>query len=255
MEYKILFIFIAILVAIILFYSFKTTENFNNVDITYLNQTEAYQFILSDPDSYIARFNKLDCQARNITNPYEYNDLWKDAVITPNDSQQEIILNAINNATTQIDKININWIDNSKLKSIPWKFIIINTNKIDLGLPHTRWDTIVINQSIINNTLNFVDTILHEKLHVYQKLFPEDFNIYLKTNAFEPYIKYIDSNIPYRSNPDTDDWIYKCNGKIYVSNYRYEYPKTIEDVIYTPTNSCDYEHPREKAVYDLLKTI
>jgi hypothetical protein len=255
MEYKILFIFIAILVAILLFYSFKTYENFDNLNITYLDQTEAHQFILSDPDGYVARFNKLDCQARNITSPHEYVDLYKDAIVIPNDSQKEIILNAINKATAQIDKINVNWIDNFKLKNIPWKFIIINTKSIDLGLPHTRWDTIVINQSIINDTLNFVDTILHEKLHVYQKLFPEDFDLYLKKNSFEPYIKYINSNIQYRSNPDTDDWIYKCKGEIYFSKYRYSEPQTIADVIYNPINSCDYEHPREKAVYDLLKTI
>lgn len=238
------------------FFYFNSNENFDNDNnIIFLNQTQAYNFIKSDPDGYVSRFNNLDYIARNISSTNTYLDLWRNAVIIPNEEQQKIIIKGINQVNVLIDKINVEWIDCNKLKNIPWKFIIINTNSIDLGLPHTRYDTIVINQSIINSSYNFIDTLLHEKLHVYQKLYPEDFNIYLETNGFKPYIKYIDSNIPYRSNPDTDEWIYELNGEIYVSNYKYLNPQTIADTFYKPVNSFDYEHPREKAVYDLLKTI
>ncbi len=262
MEYKILFIFvIGIIVLTILAQFFYLEEHFDytNTTITYLNQTQALEFIDSDPDGYVGRFNKLDYLARKLSpgSPHAYTNLFDGAVIIPDQVSHNQILNSINQANKLIDLIDPtnNWIDKAKLKSLPWKFIIINTKAIDLGLPHTRWDTIVINKSIINNGSDFANTLLHEKLHVYQKLYPEDFDIYLKTNGFEPYAKYIHTDIPYRSNPDTDDWVYKCKGKIYVSKYKNQNPHTISDVEYKPINTCDYEHPREKAVYDLLKTI
>ncbi len=236
-----------------LFDKFGLFENFS-INPIFLNQAQAYEFIASDPDGYVARFNNLDFQARGLIN-INYTDLFNDAVVIPNEIQEQIIIKSIHQVNKLIDTINVNWIDCTKLKNIPWKFIIINTNSIDLGLPHTRFDTIVINQSIINSSYDFINTLLHEKLHVYQKLYPEDFDIYLKSNEFEPHIKYINTNIPYRSNPDTDDWIYIRKGKKYVSRYRYTNPQTIAEVTYSPVNTCDYEHPREKAVYDLLKTI
>lgn len=267
MKYKILFIFIlglglawlACLAWLEIKKFFYLEEKFDGLEPIYLNQAQALEFIGSDPDGYVGRFNELDYQARNLTpaSPHTYTVLFVNSVIIPDHPTQNQIINSINRANKLIGLISStnNWINTTKLKDIPWKFIIINTRAIDLGLPHTRWDTIVIHKSIINDSAEFVNTLLHEKLHVYQKLFPEDFDIYLKTNGYERDHKYIDSSIPYRSNPDTDDWVYTREGKIYIAKYINTSPRTIADVQYTPTNTCDYEHPREKAVYDLLKAI
>jgi len=121
---------------------------------------------------------------------------------------------------------------------------------------HTRLDTIIIPKNQIRLTEQFKNTLLHEKLHVYQKLYPNDFQIYLDNNNFIKLIQYNDQNNKYkcRANPDTDDWIYIKDDIIYKSEYKTNI-KSISDVIYTPINDSKYEHPREKAVYDLLDKI
>ena len=86
-------------------------------------------------------------------------------------------------------------------------------------------------------------------------MYPEKFELYLQANNFIKSVKYIDSKIQYRSNPDTDDWIYTKSNQIYCSEYTTSNPKSIFDVKFSPFNTYKYEHPREKAVYDLLEKL
>lgn len=262
MENKIKLIFIVLAICIIIYLS-NQYENFDqsiipDPNIIFLSQDQAIQYISSDPDGYIERFNQLDWTARQITCLSDYANLFVGSVIKPTDKQVQQIKLSVKKALDHIAQIDSNdskWIDLDLFRDIPWKFIIINSDQIDRGLPHTRYDTIVLHQKLINQSEKFVDTLLHEQLHVYQKLYPELFDIYLQTNGFTKVIKYIDSNIPYRSNPDTDDWIYKKNSKLYFSKYILANPKSIYDSKFYPINSPSYEHPREKAVYDLTKKL
>lgn len=230
----------------------------SNPLIYFLSPTQAVEFIGSDPDNYIKRFNELDWKARQIINPNDYTNLFANSVVQPSDKQIQVIKSAIDTALELIDQIDSSdkiWIDLKLFKSLPWKFIITNSKQIDQGLPHTRFDTIVLNQTQIKPSLNFIDTLLHEQLHVYQKVYPEQFDLYLQANGFVKLVKYIDSKILYRSNPDTDDWIYKKKSNIYCSQYIGTNPQTIFEVKFSPSNTSKYEHPREKAVYDLLEKL
>jgi len=268
MEYTIRFflICITIILCIIgLYFFFKSRYKSKNIDhfssspiIHFLTPSQAIEFISSDPDSYVGRFNQLDWKSRGISCLSDYTNLFSNTVIKPTNSQIEQIKSSVSKALELIDQIDIDdkiWVDIKLFKRLPWKFIITNTKQIDGGLPHTRYDTIVINQKQINSSINFVDTLIHEQLHVYQKMYPEKFDLYLQTNNFIKTIKYIDSEIPYRSNPDTDDWIYTKSNQIYCSEYIVSNPKSIFDVKFSPLNTYKCEHPREKAVYDLLEKL
>jgi len=237
----------------------KNIDHFNfNPIIHFLSPNQAIEFISSDPDGYVRRFNKLDWKSRNITCSSDYTNFFIDSVIKPTNSQIQQIKSSISKGLELIDQIDLDdqvWVDTKLFKSLPWKFIITNTKQIDEGLPHTRYDTIVLNQNQINSSLNFVDTLIHEQLHVYQKLYPKKFDLYLQKNNFVKSIKYTDSEILYRSNPDTDDWIYSKSNKIYCSEYIVSNPKSIFDVKFSPFNTYKYEHPREKAVYDLVEKL
>jgi hypothetical protein len=214
------------------------------------------EIILSDNDDYFSRFNKLDLLARNVVTVKDYKEKITKAPCDFTDEQREIITECIENINNElIPEINESWINISKLLEIPWKIGVIKTNVYEEGLPHTRDDTIILPSNKINLSKEFMDTLLHEKLHIYQKTYPDDFSIYLDKNKYIKYKKYIDTDIRYRSNPDTDEWIYKKNGIMYVSEYINNNPNTILDVRYNPINSCLYEHPREKSVYDLLNKI
>ena len=256
---KFILIYILILLIIILFYKYKTKYEYfvEENNIIFLSDKETSKVITNTSD-YFSRFNKYDLIARKVNSLNEYLDKISQVSINLTDDKKDIIIKCIEIIDNElIHQINENWINNNKLKQIKWKIGIINMDIYEAGLPHTRNDTIIIPYKQIKFTKNFINTLLHEKLHVYQKMYPEDFNIYLQENNFEKYIKYINSNIPYRSNPDTDDWIYKKNNQLYKSEY-----KTLDfcldsilDVKYYPQDNCKYEHPTEESVYNLLKKI
>jgi hypothetical protein len=89
-----------------------------------------------------------------------------------------------------------------------------------------------------------IKLLIHEKIHIYQKMYPNDVQLYIKLNGFIP-IRKREMNDNIRANPDLDNWIYKDkDSNIYKAQYNKE-PKTISDVIYYPTDSQLYEHPYE----------
>lgn len=226
--------------------------------IIFLSQNNAYKFIVSDPENYIKRFSNLDFKARNIKSREEYNSLFLNQVYIPNLEQIKLFKLAIKKIYLLLNELkSTEWVDINKFRNIQWKFIIHKSDLIDNGLPHTRYDTIVINDKIIDSTDTFVKILLHEQLHVYQKLYFVEFEEeYIKKNNFYRVSKYkVNKNDNYRTNPDTDEWIYGLNGEIYMSEYISKNPTTILDVIFRPINKPKYEHPREKAVYDLIEKL
>ena len=251
--------FILILLIIIFFYIYNSNYEYfdsSNDNIIFLSASETNNTLMNTFDNHFSRFNKYDLISRKVNSVDEYLNKISQVGVNLKYNKKDIIIKCIEIINNElIDQINENWIDNNKLKQITWKIGVIDGKVYEAGLPHTRNDTIIIPYKQIKFTSNFINTLLHEKLHVYQKIYPEDFKIYLEENNYTKYIKYINSNINYRSNPDTDDWIYKQNNQLYMSKYNTLYPDTILDVKYYPKNSSKYEHPTEKSVYNLLEKI
>lgn len=249
-----LLIFLLLIFVLLVFLLFFNLYK-NSFKIVFLTKDVTLKNLLSDEDGHFSRFNSFDLLARNSISISDYKEKIKKTVSDFTNNHKNIIIKCIekinNILIPQIDEC---WIDKSKLKNIPWKIGIINSKIYEEGLPHTRNDVIILPKSIINTSKQFIDTLLHEKLHVYQKLYPNDFNKYLDKNRFIKYKKYIDTDIPYRSNPDTDEWIYMIDNNIYISEY-IKRPKKILDVKYKPINNSLHEHPREKSVYEILSKI
>jgi hypothetical protein len=56
-----------------------------------------------------------------------------------------------------------------------------------------------------------------------------------------------------RANPDIDDWTYTDKeGNIMSAEYKKD-AKTLRDVVFTPKNTSEYEHPLEKMAVDLSR--
>jgi len=252
---KLIFLLLIIIFIIIYYYFLKNKyENFNQDNNIFYTKDETYMIISSNIDNYYNRFTKLDLIARNSISIDDYIKKIKVSPVDFTDTE----INIINNLINLINKIDIscNWINSEKFQMIPWKICLINDNNYENGLPHTRNDNIIIPRKHISFTSDFMNTLLHEKLHVYQKLYPEDFEIYLISNNFIKYKQYENVlNINYRSNPDTNEWIYTKDDIIYKSEYSSLNPKSLFDVNYEPINKPRYEHPRELSVYNLLEKI
>lgn len=216
----------------------------------FLNKFQTSELLINNRDNFYNRFNKYDFQIRNIRTIDDY----KSKIINSSINFSQNDINIINELINKLDKIDLDcyWIDNDKFHKIPWKFGLIKDNEYEFGFPHTRLDTIIISIKYIKLNSYFLNTLLHEKIHVYQKLYPDDFNLYLHKNNFIKYMKYTDSSNKFynRANPDTDEWLYIKDNEIYRSEYIILLDKL--DIIYYPSNESKYEHPREKAVYDLL---
>ena len=135
------------------------------------------------------------------------------------------VLNKYSSICQEIFKVN----NLTQLSIIPWYFIISNKN-IEMGMPYTLGSYIIINELTLINLLrhltinhNFINTLIHEKIHILQRINQVEFNKFYKSNYdfIGPKIHITDVPLQYRkiymSNPDSNEdfWLYKISGVYY----------------------------------------
>lgn len=244
-------IFINVIIIYNIYYNKINYDYFENNNILFLKKKELYDLLIYD-DGYFKSFSKYDLIARNIKNINEYHKIIHISVINIKKKYESILINAIEQADIKCLQINNEWCNGLKLKQIPWKIGCIINNKYEFGLPHTRQDVIIINITNLKDISYLINTLIHEKMHIYQKLYPQDIEKYLQFNNFVKICKRNKHNL-IRANPDLDNWIYKNNNnELLLGKYKNEKPKDITDVYFNPVNNYRYEHPFEKMIYDEL---
>ena len=69
---------------------------------------------------------------------------------------------------------------------IPWYICCTQGLSYENGVPHTRGNYIIISKEHIKNkdVNELANTLVHEKVHVYQKLYPDDVSKYLEKYNF-----------------------------------------------------------------------
>lgn len=226
-------------------------EKFDENNIKLLSKEDVTNILINDHDNYYKTFYEIDLKMRNVNSINEYIELIKKTSCDMNEIQKKKIRKCINKANERLKKIKFDWFDGEKAVYIPWKIGCIQDKFYENGLPHTRSDVIIISKKNIDNYDNdkLTNTLIHEKVHIYQKKYKYDVKKYLDENKFKP-IKYRDDDDNIRANPDLDNIVYSdSNNNIYKANYL-QNCKSIEDVVYSPHNSQSYEHPFEKmAIY------
>ncbi len=237
-------VLIIIILIIYLIYNFNNSSN-----IKILKKEELQEILINDYDNYYNTFNKLDLQARKVKSIEEYKNLIINSPITINENLENIIINHIK----KIDKIFNNYktigFNGKKANNIKWIIGIVDGKDYENGFPHTRNNIIIISKNLINE--NLISTLIHEKIHIYQKIYKNEINKYLKFNNF----KKIENNFGNtRANPDTDNNIYSKSNQIFMTIYNNN-PKNINDVIHYPINHSKYEHPFEFMAYNIENNI
>ena len=108
-----------------------------------------------------------------------------------------------------------------KLSNIPWKFATFSLG--EFPYPHTHGDMIFLPEGWTNkeNNLDIIYqmsiTLIHEKLHIYQRMYPLYTHLFLLQvwnmqidNSVDHFSKgYENVNVSIRRNPDTNNFIYK----------------------------------------------
>jgi hypothetical protein len=243
-----------IFILIISYLLYKNRESFMNIDIVFLNKNELYKLLIKNEDLYYNTFTDNDLIVRNINNINDYYNLIKYSVVDCDNKNKTKIQNCIYVIDKKFNDIKFNYFDGIKFNNIKWQFGFIKGKLYEGGLPHTRNDTIILPIEYINSVNNdvLIKLLIHEKIHVYQKLYPNDIKKYLITHNFTETNIIVKNK---RANPDINNIIYKdINNKLYYTQYNNN-PKNISDVTYYPNNSIIYEHPYEQMAYNFENII
>jgi hypothetical protein len=208
----------------------------NKQQIKLLSAVETKDFLLSDSDGYIARLTKADLVARGLSGSYM--DFLSSAAYIDCPEDMVTIIAEADALIAQFADVEDGWVNKFKLQALPW-IIGISPDGYEFNLPHTRGQVIMLPGLVDAGTL------VHEKLHVYQKMFPKDFEKYLHKQGFTLSKK----SVKRAANPDADIQVYERDGVPWYGRYINEGA----DVQFTPVNSPRYDCPREYAVYTLVE--
>ena len=166
----------------------------------------------------------------------------------------------LNRYTKEADKI-INFYN--IFKKYDWKFVM-SINNLELNMPFTIDNYIVLPKNKLEFLLSyfikgnlqkdFIDTLIHEKIHIIQRNHQSKFNTFYKlkySNFIEDiYTKRLPENLEkiYMNNPDSNNsiWLYKFNNKRYLPLLVYE-----NDILNSKAYNIDY--PKDNISISVIK--
>lgn len=204
--------------------------------------------------SYLNTFSKIDLRVRGVSSIQEYVNNNILPSISSYSSFEKLRLirlsHIIDLKMYMVDKKT--YFNPLKLNKIPWRFGITKGNKYEDGLSHTRNGVIMFSRRTLENYTDkqLLKTMIHEKIHVYQQVYPEDVLKFVKHKGFKIHQTKTPND---RANPDTDNFIYVDSHN---NEYRASYipnAKSITDVKYKSGYTQTYEHPYESMAIELEK--
>jgi len=218
------------IVLVVLFVLFLVTRSTYTSHVTCLSADETNQYLAKDPDGFVGSLNQWDLFARKVSSPQEYLDKI---------SKSGITCDITYDMTSRVDNYFRSKGD-SKIADMPWT-IAMTDGTYEQGYPHTRQNIIFLSR----NEIDF-ETMVHEKLHVYQRYNPPD----LAQMGFK-YLRPRQGEYRLRSNPDISDGkIWEGFGKAMVAHYLTDRPMGLSDVDTEP----QFEHPYEWISYNYTTT-
>ncbi len=248
------FIYYVIGFIVIIFIIFALIESNSEFfgRIRFLDKKETVHFFKSDKDDYIKNLTPFDVKAQKSKTKKEYQNKIIESADSFTPEERERIEKACKRADEALKRINIPGFVGMKASNLDWNLALTRGRKYEDGLPHTRLDTIFLSELVLGvSDDQMAKTMLHEKVHVYERLFPEDIEVWMKTQGYKPYKKWSDFKIA-RSNPDINEWSYlDPNGKPMVVLYKTHNPNSIHEVTYSGMQDPSNEHPYETLAYTL----
>ena len=243
------FVFLGILI-LLSFFLFRPKSDTN---ITFLSKQDLADILVENADGYYDQFNKNDLKIRNLKSIDEYADIIQNSCCDAPPQLQDKISACIAKINTSFqNKSESPWgIHFQRFLALPWNIGFTCDSFYEFGFPHTRNKVIILNvsDSMSRSELRLCRLLIHEKVHVYQKTYPEEMKTYLKTQSFLATKKDLnDISIP--ANPDIDDLVYTKGNQSYYAKYETQHPTSFADIQYS-NGKAKYEHPYETMAYEL----
>jgi len=231
-------------------YNRKRKEAFRcGGNVKFVHIKTAKDFIEKDKDGYIQNMSLQDLRARNVKTITEYIEKSTADIIPFSQYQKQLIYKNLEIVNDYLQRSRHYFIDPLLLQKIPWKFVLTK-GYYEQGLPHTRGPFIFLSLDFFKTSQKEqIITLIHEKIHLYQRKYKNTFQEKLLNNNYKIYglrKDYPNS----RANPDLDEYIYiHPLNYVMVATYTSMYPKNIHDIqIDTPPHK---EHPNEEIAYTI----
>ena len=203
---KLYLVIILIIILILFIYSIKI-EQFITNNINFIKKTNVRDIILKS--DYFNNFTSIDLKLRNIDSNIK--EFYFNNVLNYNQEEKDAL-------TWIIEQINIK----DSFMNEDWNFV--KFRDLENNFPHTHLKYIFLSQKQVNDIVyNYrkkskisgmrylINTIIHEKVHVYQRLYPEKFDeLYKLWNFSKPKNIYNIEKFKnlVRNNPDSDKSYY-----------------------------------------------
>lgn len=220
MEYTYIFTIISIIILCFIYNIYLNSYASNK----WTAPTKAYVNNIIDESLYFQSLNNMDLIARGAVGSIPaYIALYKSKLLTFSTAESKILNQLITNISMNYTNLY------PKLNAIPWK--LVKFNGIENNFPHTLGDIIFLPESFFELDMDKqLETLIHEKIHVYQRLYPLETSMFITKLGYEVWDtqkKY--NNI--RTNPDTNHFIYihSRTGTVQAHVYNSDAPKSITD--------------------------
>ena len=148
---------------------------------------------------YFTSLNRFDLYTRNAATPSEYLEKYLNSFVEFTTAQKSILWDLFRKADLHLRK------KFPLLHAIPWRVAKINRD-VENGYPHTHGDIILLSDTFFQKSKQYqVKTLIHEKVHVLQRLYPLWAKRIISQWGFITYDKDsfdMHNAIPLRNNPD-----------------------------------------------------
>jgi len=251
------FITTAVLLLIVAVFALQVLSR-NHSQCVFLPPNEAVKFITDDTDGYHRRFHREDLYARGVATIDEYSERIRSSGCIGTFSTEEMqrIRAACRAADEFIGGYAEPWFDGNRCRRMTWYIVCVDGSEYENGLPHTRGHIIFFPRRYLysKSTASYTRTLIHEKVHVYQKTVPQDTRTYLTAHGFEVVGHRLSvRGSLVRANSDTDDFVYRVfsTGETLFAKYNSHTPESIEDIFYANNSTQRNEHPFERMAVDI----
>lgn len=238
-----------IIIFTILFTIIVTILVITKNNVTFISQMDT-DTLLQTNHGFYERFYEHDLHARNVLSVNEYLKKIKDSPSFFSLYEKLKLLICIFIANYRLSCIDEKWFDGKKAAyDLVWKIGCVKGFLYEDALPHTVGDVIILSHSLLcdSSYSDLVGTLMHEKTHVYQKVY--GYEMYLSTYGFTK-LRKIENKDIIRVNPDTDNYLYTKKDKdiiTYALKYKSKTPSSITDT----TDENKHEHPLEEMAYTI----
>ena len=246
-------IILVIIILILMYFYFKKSTNKTHVE--FFDKDRTIKFFLDDEDNYVGNLTRHDIISLGSKDHQDYlQKSTKDARDFTDEEKQKLIVACQEADDFFRNELNLPYVDNNVLANMPWILSVTKGITYEEGYPHTRMNVIFITDSVVKSSMtNLVRVLIHEKVHVYERLNPHLMKKWLKYHGYKPHKRLRDYKLG-RSNPDLDGWVYlDKNGKETLAIFKNENPTGIDDATYPYDRKDGYmaEAPNETLAYQI----